>query len=185
MRALRSALAVVVAGILLAGCAPGAERGTSIDAQVDYLSAHWQERNEQVYGSLEGTDCVNFTSQGLVARGWEMDEDWWHLQVLGVNQYSKAWVSSTAFNDYLAAHPEKATVVDAADAVVGDIVQFDYDNSGNRDHTATISRIDADGTILLVQHSDDALDRSVADQLAEHDEGGGVAYYWHLLDLVG
>ena len=181
MRALRAALVGIVAGALLAGCAPTERPVTSIDAQVEYLSTYWDDRNDEVYGSLDGTDCVNFTSQGLVERGWEMDEDWWHLQVLGINQYSRAWVSSTAFNDYLAAHPDKATVVDATGVVVGDIVQFDYDNSGNRDHTATISRIEPDGTILLVQHSDDALDRSVAEQLAEHDEGGGVVYYWHLL----
>jgi len=173
--------AVAAAVLLLSGCTPSAPATTGPDAQLDYLLAHWDDRNEAGYGSFGGTDCVNFASQGLVARGWEMDEDWWHLEVLWSHQYSKAWVSSTAFRDYLAGHPELAVDASADEVVVGDIVQFDYDDSGNRDHTATVSRVDDDGTIHVVQHSDDADYRTVEEQLAAHDEGGGRVYYWHVV----
>ena len=166
---------------MLSGCSAAPAPTGSVDAQLDYLLAHWDERNTEQFGSFGGTDCVNFTSQGLLARGWTMDADWWHLPVLWSHQYSKGWVSSTAFRDYLAEHPERAVEATADEVVVGDIVQFDYDNSGNRDHTATVSRIDADGTIRVVQHSDDADYRSVDDQLALHDEGDGRVYYWHVL----
>jgi len=168
--------------LLLGGCSAAPSPATEgPDAQLDYLLAHWDERNTEQFGSFGGTDCVNFTSQGLLARGWTMDEDWWHLDVLWTHQYAKAWVSSTAFRDYLAEHPERAVETTEAEVVVGDIVQFDYDNSGNRDHTATISRIDPDGSIMVVQHSDDADYRSVDDQLALHVEGDGRVYYWHVL----
>jgi len=184
VRRARLALVAALAAVALAGCAsPTPVSG--VDAQLAYLGSHWDSRNVDGYGSLDGTDCVNFTSQGLIARGWKMNDDWWHVSAVGLHKYSSPWVSSTAFMNYLAEHPELATVVDAAGAELGDIVQFDYDNSGNRDHTATISRIDDDGTIFVIQHSDDAEFRSVDEQLETHDGGEGTAYYWHVVDVVG
>jgi len=187
MRLPALALAAVFVAVSLAGCATDAatESAPGVDAQLAYLQAHWDDRNVDGYGSLDGTDCVNFTSQGLIARGWQMNDEWWHVSAAGLHKYSSPWVSSTAFMNYLTERPELATAVDASDAQRGDIVQFDYDNSGNRDHTATISRIDPDGTILVIQHSDDAEFRSVNEQLETHDDGQGTAYYWHLADIAG
>jgi len=183
VRRARLALVAALVAATLAGCA--AEPTTGVDAQLAYLGTHWDDRNASQYGSLEGTDCVNFTSQGLIARGWKMNDEWWHVTTVGLHKYSSPWISSTAFKNYLTEHPELATVVDASEADLGDIVQFDYDNSGNRDHTATISRIDDDGTIFVIQHSDDAEFRSVDEQLETHDDGEGTAYYWHLVDATG
>ena len=177
------AIVVVAIAAAAVGVRPGAvPAGRGVDAQLDYLDDHWQHRNSSQFGSLEGTDCVNFTSQGLLARGWTMNPEWWQLSVFGWNRYAKPWISSTAFRDYLAAHAELGSEIDRSDVRLGDIVQFDWDNSGNRDHTATVSRIDTDGTIRVIQHSADRQFESVDDLLSDHADGDGTAYFWHPSD---
>lgn len=183
MRA-RAAGAIAIALLALSGCAATpAEEATAdsgVESQMAYLHKHFDDRNSAEFGSLDGTDCVNFTSQGLHARGWKMTDDWWHLAVVGQHQYSKAWVSSTTFAAYLDDHPSLAEEATAADVAIGDLVQFDYDSSGNRDHTATVSRVD-NGEIFVVQHSPDADFKPVQEVLDEHG-GGGTAYFWKILD---
>ena len=178
---------VATGGALWVTRSPGsvgepAASATPVEAQLDYLTAHWEQRNAVEFGSLDGTDCVNFTSQGLLARGWTMNADWWQLSVFGWNRYARPWISSTAFRDYVAAHPDLGSTVDAEDAQLGDIVQFDWDNSGNRDHTATVSRIDADGTVHVIQHSADRQYEAVDALIADHAEGDGAVYFWHPAD---
>jgi hypothetical protein len=158
---------------------------TPVDAQMTYVLAHWSERNIAEYGSLVDNDCVNFTSQSLIQRGWTMDEQWWHTQSNGVDKYSSPWISSTAMKKYFDARPALATALtdDQRDAVVvGDIVQFDWDNSGDRDHTGIVSRVEgtgADRQIFFAGHSLDSDYRSV-DVAITTDHPGGTAYYWHL-----
>ena len=159
---------------------------TPVDAQMNYALAHWQERNVAEYGSYGDNDCVNFTSQSLIARGWVEDADWNHTANSdGTHKYSAAWLSSTAMMKYFAARPELATALtdDQRDQVViGDIVQFDWDNSGDRDHTGIVSRIEgsgADRVIYFAGHSLDSDYRSV-DVAITTDHPGGTAYYWHL-----
>lgn len=180
MRA-RLVLVAVLIGASLSGCAT-APATSGVDAQLEYLHTYVDERNAEAFGSLSGTDCVNFTSQGLLARGWEQNSEWWHVDILGWHRYAKPWISSTAFSDYLSEHPELAEPTDAAGVVLGDILQFDWDDSGNRDHTATVSRIDADGSIYVIQHSEDAEYASATQLIADHDAGIGQIYYWHLVD---
>jgi hypothetical protein len=158
---------------------------TPVDNEMNYLFAHWKKWNTDEYGSLENTDCVNFTSQGLQARGWAMDDraddaGWWFWkgEVTGAKNYSKAWISSTALRNYLQAHPDRGTVLDdPADAAIGDVVQFDWDNSGDPDHTAVVSRIQ-DGKISVVQHSGAADYLAVDKMLTDHP--GSTFYVWHL-----
>ena len=178
---------VVTGGALWVTRSPGsvgdpAASASPVEAQLDYLTAHWSERNSSEFGSLGATDCVNFTSQGLLARGWEMDDEWWHFSILGWHRYGRPWTSSTAFRDYLAAHPELGDPIDAADAQVGDVVQFDWDSSGNRDHTATVSRIDENGGIFVIQHSSDRQFEPVTQLVADHADGAGDVFYWHPTD---
>lgn len=154
---------------------------TPVDAQMNYLLEHWDTPNAMAFGRLNGTDCVNFASQGLLARGWSMTPDWWHAQASGVNQYGRPWISSTAFMNWLADHPELAVEVDQADAVIGDIAQFDYDNVGGRNHTGTVSKIAGEGAereVFVVQHNKDADYSPVAEMLASHGPQAKV-YYWH------
>lgn len=160
---------------------------TPVDAQMNYALAHWQNRNVAEYGSYGDNDCVNFTSQSLIARGWVEDADWNHTANSdGTHKYSPAWLSSTSMMKYFTARPELAIALtdDQRDQVViGDIVQFDWDNSGDRDHTGIVSRIEgsgADRVIYFAGHSLDSDYRSV-DVAITTDHPGGTAYYWHLV----
>lgn len=148
-----------------------------VTVQIDYVLAHWQDYNTAAYGVIAGNDCVNFASQSLIARGWTMDADW----SFGSGQYSAAWASSTAFAAYLAAHPERATALtdtQRAEVKVGDIVQFDWDGSGDRDHTGIVTRVQdtATGTeIYYAGHTNNTDYRSVDESLAL--SGGSVSYW--------
>ena len=117
-----------------------------IDAQVAYVLKHWSSYNSAQYPVLRGVDCANFASQALVARGWAMDGTWYYDA--GTRRMSPAWTSSTALRDYLLTQPGRATpLTDAqrAEVKVGDIAQFDWDGSGDRDHTATVTRVASPG----------------------------------------
>ena len=152
-------------------------------AQLDYVNAHWSDYNDD-YGVITGNDCVNFTSQSLVQRGWEMDDEWWSDGPSDAFTYSKPWVSSTAFRDYID-ESGRATALtdDQRDQVkLGDIAQFDWDNSGDRDHTGVVTRIEnTDGNIVIYYggHTDDTDFRSV-DWAIDVNHPGGTAYYWSI-----
>ncbi len=160
----------------------------SVTREMAYVDRYWQHGNTGAFGSFGGTDCVNFTSQALLARGWPMTAEWGHSQRLGQHQYTKTWVSSTALDHYLAAHPELAVAVDDTQRArlrIGDIAQFDWDDSGDRDHTAIVSGVmtEPDGRIAVTvaEHSPAALHQSVDALLAAHAGTHGQVHYWHLL----
>ncbi|WP_166804604.1 amidase domain-containing protein [Cryobacterium algoritolerans] len=150
-----------------------------ITAQTSYALAHWDDYNTEEFGSIGSNDCVNFTSQSLLARGWTMDADWsFDTNSL---QYSPAWASSTAFAAYLAAHPERATPLTDKQrnlVKVGDIVQFDWDDSGDRDHTGIVTRVERGGRtarIYYAGHTSNTDYQSVDESLRD---GGGTVSFW-------
>jgi hypothetical protein len=155
----------------------------AVQAQVDYALAHWKHYNKAEYGVLGDNDCVNFASQSLVARGWQQDDEWYHDG--DVYSSSDSWRSSTAFRDWLETRPDLATALDDSkcdQVAVGDIVQFDWDDSGDRDHTGIVTRVTHDGgstQIFFAGHTEDSDYRSV-DTAITVDHPGGVAYYWHI-----
>lgn len=154
-----------------------------VQAQVDYALKYWQDYNEAEYGVLGDNDCVNFASQSLIARGWQQDDEWFHAG--DVYQSSDSWRSSTAFRDWLETRPDLATPLDDTqrDQVsVGDIVQFDWDQSGDRDHTGIVTKVTHDdgGTqVYFAGHTLDSDYRSVDTAITE-DHPGGAVYYWHI-----
>ena len=156
----------------------------AVQAQLSYALAHWKDYNTDEYGVVPGNDCVNFTSQSLVARGWAMDEDWWTSGTGSDFDFSSPWVSSTAFMNYLA-DSGRATALtdDQRDQVkLGDVVQFDWDNSGDRDHTAIVSRIEGTGDNIVISyagHTDDT-DYLSVDYAITEKHPGGTAYYWSI-----
>lgn len=156
-----------------------------VEAQLAYVDRHWDEHNIEGFGDLGGTDCVNFTSQTLLARGWAMDADWGHSVGIGGHAYAPAWISSTRFREYLLAHPEKGTELsdDERDRLaVGDVAQFDWDDSGDRDHTAVVTallpREDDTIDVRLGGHSLSYREMPVDQLLEEHP--GAQVHYWHL-----
>lgn len=154
----------------------------AVQKQLNYALAHWQDYNVAAYGVLGTTDCVNFVSQTLIERGWTMDTEWWTSGTGADFDFSAPWVSSTAFMHYLASSG-RATALgdDQRDQVkLGDIAQFDWDNSGDRDHTAIVSRIEGSGDNLQVYyagHTDNTDYRSVDWAITVNHPGASV-YYW-------
>ncbi len=150
-----------------------------IDAQVGYVLTYWSSYNSAVYPVITGYDCANFASQSLIARGWTMDGGW-YLDG-GTGAMSPSWSSSTALRDYLYTRTDRATELSDAqrDLVkVGDIAQFDWDSSGDRDHTAVVTRVErsATGTKVWVGgHTKDADYWDVDTALATG--GGSVTYF--------
>ena len=150
-----------------------------INAQVGYVLAHWNDYNTAEYTVLSGVDCANFTSQSLVARGWQMDAAWYYDRATG--GMGAAWSSSTAMRDWLLSRADLAAPLDDAqrDAVkVGDIAQFDWDRSGDRDHTTVVTRVEhtATGTKVWVGgHTKDSDYWDVDEALAS--SGGTVSYF--------
>ena len=153
----------------------------AIDAQVGYVLTYWSSYNTAQYTVLSGVDCANFVSQSLIARGWAMDGDWYYDA--GTGAMGAAWASSTAFRDYLAARPDRATALDDSQrslVKVGDVAQFDWDSSGDRDHTAVVTRVEhtESGTKIWVGgHTKDADFWDVDEALAT---GGGYVTYFSL-----
>lgn len=150
-----------------------------IDAQVGYVLAYWNDYNSDAYSVISGNDCANFTSQSLIARGWAMDAGWYYDAATG--QSSSSWTSSTAMRDWLSSRPDLATPLDDSQrglVKVGDIAQFDWDGSGDRDHTAVVTRVehsDSGTRIWVGGHTKDADYWDVDEALASG--GGSVAYF--------
>jgi Putative amidase domain len=158
----------------------------SVAAQLEYAHAHWDDTKSDRFGFIDENDCVNFASQSLLARGWEVDDEWWYDEDGDADASSDAWISSTMLRWYLEDHPERATALtdDQRDQVkVGDLVQFDWDDSGDRDHTGIVTAVitEADGSITIeyAGHTDATWDRSVDWAITEYHPGG-VAYYWSI-----
>jgi hypothetical protein len=151
----------------------------AIDAQVAYVLAYWSSYNSAVYPVIDGYDCANFASQSLLARGWAMDGGW-YLD-LGTGAMSPSWSSSTALRDYLRTRTDRATELDDSQrslVKVGDIAQFDWDDSGDRDHTAVVTRVehsDAGTKVWVGGHTKDADYWDVDTALATG--GGSVNYF--------
>ena len=153
-----------------------------VQAQVDYALTYWKDYNPE-YGVLGETDCVNFASQTLLARGWQENDEWYNAD--DVYNASDTWRSSTSMRDWLATRPDLATPLDDTqrdEVQVGDLAQFDWDNSGDRDHTGIVTRVErtSSGTkIYFAGHTLDSDYRDV-DTAITVDHPGGTAYYWSL-----
>ena len=155
-----------------------------VSAQLDYVAAHWklENYNSAEWGILGENDCVNFASQAMIARGWVMDSVWSSAKNGNAYDSSAAWRSSTAFMNYIAQTGKATALTDQQrDQVkVGDIAQFDWDNTGDRDHTGIVTKVERVGdtiSIFFAGHTLDSDFRSV-DTAITVDHPGGTAYYW-------
>lgn len=156
--------------------------GGDVAAQLAYLhqyalsynSAQWADYNPY------GGDCVNFASQGLLARGWTMD-DTWNAPGLAAGA-SKAWISTTAMEAYLTASGFVANDLDHLDRVrVGDIGIFDWGETGpGVDHTMTVSKVEytSDGPVIsFVSHNEDGDYRELQYTLFTQHQNSTVRIY--------
>lgn len=154
-----------------------------VDRELAYVLRYWKHYNP-AYEALGDNDCVDFTSQALLQRGWKQQGDWVHAAV--VLDSGAAWRSSTAFRDFMEEHPELGTPLtdrQRSKVRLGDVVQFDWDRSGDRDHTGVVTKIvtakNGHISIYFAGHTNDSDYRSV-DTAITKDHPGGVAYYWSL-----
>ena len=121
---------------------------------MDYVAAHWklENYNSAEWGILGENDCVNFASQAMIARGWVMDSVWSSAKNGNAYDSSAAWRSSTAFMKYIAQTGKATALTDQQrDQVkVGDIAQFDWDNTGDRDHTGIVTKVERVGDTISI-----------------------------------
>jgi hypothetical protein len=116
-----------------------------LDRQMAYAFQHWNAYSNRTFGYLSGSDCANFVSQTLLARGWKRTAAWFND---GPGRWSAAWVSSTAMSGWLKKNPALATHLTYSQrdqVVVGDIVQFRWPGHAKTytawDHTAVVSKV--------------------------------------------
>ncbi|SIT87867.1 Putative amidase domain-containing protein [Microbacterium sp. RU33B] len=155
--------------------------GGDLDAQIAYLLAYADDYNVEEWGDYNsaGGDCVNFTSQGLLARGWQMDDEW---NSGGAWKASKVWRSTTAMDEYLSAQGFAVSTIDDLDRVrVGDVGVFDWGDTGpGLDHTMTVSRVEysPDGPIIsFASHNTDGQYRPMPKTLSDADSGSTMKIY--------
>lgn len=157
--------------------------GADINAQLNYLRTYAVDYNVAEFGDFNnvGGDCANFVSQGLLARGWVMDETW---ASYGQWDASSAWVYVPAMDDYFATLGIPTSGLDNIDRLrVGDVGVFDWGEDGTgRDHVMTVSRVDytPDGPVVyFASHNSDGAERELMYSLYE-EHSDSTAWFYHL-----
>jgi hypothetical protein len=157
------------------GAAPVAYSGTPVQREIQYVDANWYTQGAAGYAYVPNEDCANFASQALLARGWPLTQDW--------HEYTLAWVSSTHLRNWmLSTHPrvkELTGVASFSQVKVGDIAQFDWDNTGVRDHTAIVTAVLRVNGVLQVyvgEHTDPYEYRSVREMITTVHPGASVYF---------
>ncbi|GAA5032703.1 hypothetical protein GCM10025738_15110 [Microbacterium fluvii] len=165
----------------IAAQASGQPTGGDVDAQIDYLLEYATDYNTAEWGDYNssGGDCVNFTSQGLLARGWQMDGTW---SSTGPGGASKAWILTPTMDEYLQSLGFVSHDQDDLDRVrVGDVGIFDWGENGwGRDHTMTVSKIEytTEGPVIyFASHNSDGQYRELMTALYEEHSDSTVKIY--------
>jgi hypothetical protein len=157
---------------------------TPVDAQMQYAFAHWQDYNDEVWGTFPDNDCGNFVNQTLIARGW-VQSDEWYSEWNTTGDFSDSWARGPAMDAWFASQTDRATrlSLEQRDQVkVGDVVMFDWDPAGENgvDHTMLVSKVDpATGAISLAGHTIDAQYRDL-DQAITVENPGATAWFYSI-----
>jgi hypothetical protein len=116
-----------------------------LDKQMAYAFKYWNVYSNATFGYLAGSDCANFASQTLLARGWKRSSQWFDY---GAGNWSGTWVSSTAMSTWLKKRTDLATHLTYSQrdsVVVGDVVQFRWPGHSKKysswDHTGIVSKV--------------------------------------------
>lgn len=123
---------------------PSTPVGLTVPEQQQYrfVAATWNARTAPKYGYLPLRDCANWASQSLLLRGLTTTGKW-HGRQSRTIAASMAWISSTRLRDYLVSTKKFTRLNDTqrAQVAIGDIVQFDWWNTGAEEHTGVVTAI--------------------------------------------
>ena len=160
---------------------------TPVDQQLAYAMAHWNNYNTAQYGDLNpvGGDCANFVSQALIARGWQMNSDWYNHDAAA--DWSPAWGYVPAMDDYFRENAAKLGLTeysfDQRDKIkIGDIVMFDWNDNDSLDHVQIVSgvqNVNGKITIQMVGHNEDTNYRDL-DHTITVEHPGAIGHFWSL-----
>jgi len=120
---------------------------TNQDKEMQYLGLNLDKKGTSTYPYYTNEDCANFASQVIHARGLSTTTSW--------SSGTTNWTSSTHLRSYLLGRGSVTEYSDSqanrAKVRIGDIVQFDWDRSGDRDHTGIVTRVttSASGVITV------------------------------------
>lgn len=116
-----------------------------LDRQMAYAFQNWNTYSNRSFGYLSGSDCANFASQTLLARGWQRSTQWFNY---GAGRWSGTWVSSTALSSWLSQRTDLVTHLGYSQrdqVTVGDVVQFRWPGHSKKytswDHTGIVSKV--------------------------------------------
>jgi hypothetical protein len=153
--------------------------GTPVQREIHYVDANWYTQGTTNYTYIPNEDCANFVSQALHARGWAYTKAW--------KPNTIDWVSSTHLRAWiLSAYPgvtELKGIASFSQVKVGDIAQFDWKNTGIRNHTAIVTAVRRmpDGTyqVWVGEHTDPYEYRNV-EQMVTVTHPGATVYFLSL-----
>jgi plastocyanin len=158
---------------------------TPVDKQLTYALAHWNNYNVAEYGNMNpiGGDCVNFVSQTLIQRGWEMTDEWHNRS--GGAEWTSAWIHVPTFDRWLRANQQELGItpltLEQRDQVKpGDIVVFDWNLNDSLDHTQIVSAVEVvDGKqkILMAGHNLDHNFRDFDNTITVEHPGAHAAFW--------
>jgi hypothetical protein len=149
-----------------------------ITAQLAYVDARWQTRENKTYAYVPKHDCANFVSQTLIARGLPPTSRWHQRN----KKATLPFVRATYLRAYLLTIPGFHELShDQRDQVkLGDIAMFDWDNSGDIDHVGIVNLIqhlpDGSTRIYTAQHTLHRYYRSVDWAITVRHPNGHVSY---------
>jgi hypothetical protein len=167
----------------------------AVDKQMAYAFTHWNLFSSKRFGYITDNDCVNFTSQTLLARGWKQSSQWFDRGAAVRSKLpiaSTTWVSSTAMSNWLHKRTDLAVHLgynqaDRDRVVVGDIVQFNWDSKkhpGVWQHTGVVSKVvtmaNGHHDIYYVAHTNNSKYGGSTQWFATHMTKNLRIQFWHL-----
>ncbi|MGO4595887.1 DUF1287 domain-containing protein [Leifsonia sp. 2TAF2] len=160
---------------------------TPVDKQLAYALTYWKNYNSKEFGDLNpvGGDCANFVSQTLLARGWQMNDEWYNRDAAA--DWSPAWGYVPAMDNYFRENAAQLGLTeysfDQRDKIkVGDIVMFDWNDNNSLDHVQIVSgvqNVNGQIKIKMVGHNEDSDYRDL-DEAITVDHPGGIGHFWSL-----
>jgi hypothetical protein len=156
--------------------------GTPVQQEIDYVDANWYTQGSTNYAYIPNEDCANFVSEALHSRGWAYTKNW-HPATSTWTTASIDWVSSTHLRGWILKKYPAITELKGTAAFsqvkVGDVAQFDWRNTGIRDHTAIVTavfQVNGVWQVYVGEHTDPYEYRNVRDMVTRVHPGATVYF---------